>query len=44
MKRYLVFDSRCSICDRLAKAIEQAAGGKLEAISIYDTEARKLLD
>jgi predicted DCC family thiol-disulfide oxidoreductase YuxK len=43
-KRYLIFDARCSVCKSLAKAIEEAAGSKLEEISIHDAKARTLLD
>lgn len=44
MKRYLLFDSRCSVCDQIAQAIEEAAAGKLEAVSIHDARAREWLD
>lgn len=43
-KRYLVFDSGCSVCNQLVHAIQNAAGDKLEAISIYDGKAKSLLD
>lgn len=44
MKRYLIFDTHCSVCKSLARAIEEVAGSELEAISIHDDKARVLLD
>lgn len=44
MKRYLVFDAGCSVCNNLAKVAQDAAGGKLEAINIRSDEAKALLD
>jgi hypothetical protein len=44
MRRYLVFDAGCAVCSELAQAIEEAARGKLEAISIRDRQAMKWLD
>jgi predicted DCC family thiol-disulfide oxidoreductase YuxK len=44
MERYLLFDAGCSVCNQLAQAIEEAAGGKLEAISIRERRAMKWLD
>jgi predicted DCC family thiol-disulfide oxidoreductase YuxK len=42
--RYLVFDAGCSTCTQLAVSIQDAAGTKLEAISIRDAETKALLD
>ena len=44
MKRFIIFDARCSICTQLAEAIRESSDGKLEALSIYDNEAKTLLD
>lgn len=44
MKRYLVFDAKCSTCSNLARSIEDAVKDKLEAINIYDSKAITLLD
>lgn len=44
MKRYLVFDAGCSVCNNLATVAQEAADGKLEAINIRGDEARMLLD
>jgi len=44
MRRYLLFDAGCSICNQLARAIEEAAGGKLEAVSLREQRAMKWLD
>ena len=44
MKRHLLFDSGCSLCSKLAEAIEQEAGGKLTARSLRDPAVRALLD
>lgn len=41
--RYLIFDDSCSICRNLARTIEEAAAGKLEAISIFEPQAREWL-
>ena len=44
MQRYLLFDAGCAVCNQLARAIEEAAGGKLEAVSIRERRAVKWLD
>jgi len=44
MKRYLLFDSGCSLCTEVARRVEEAAGGWLEAWSLRDPEMRALLD
>lgn len=44
MERYLVYDSGCSVCAGLADAAREAAGGRLEAISIRGDLATDLLD
>lgn len=44
MERYLLFDAGCAVCHQLAQAIEEAAAGKLEALSIRDPQAREWLD
>lgn len=44
MERYLVYDSGCSICDQLAGVVRDAAGGKIEPISIRGEKAKALLD
>jgi len=43
-KRYLLFDSGCSLCTEVARRVEEAAGGWLEARSLRDPEMRALLD
>lgn len=44
MKRYLVFDAGCAVCNQLAHAIEEAAAGKLKAVSIRGPQAREWLE
>jgi len=44
MKRYLLFDSGCSLCTEVARRVEEAAGGWLEARSLRDPEMQALLD
>jgi len=44
MKRYLLFDSGCCQCSKIAKAIEQEAGGKLTIRSLRDPAVKELLD
>ena len=44
MKRYLVFNAKCSACSKLARSIEDAVGDKLEAINIDDSKAMTLLN
>ena len=44
MKRYLLFDSSCSLCTEVARRVEEAAGGWLQARSLRDPEMRALLD
>ena len=44
MARYLLFDAGCAVCNQSAKAIGEAAAGKLEAVSIRDPQARGWLD
>ncbi len=43
MNRYLIFNDSCPICRNLARTIEQAAAGKLKAISIFEPQAREWL-
>ena len=44
MSYYLIFDSNCSICNRMAETIQRAIGSKILAISIHDAQAQALLD
>ncbi len=44
MKRYLLFDSGCCQCSKIAEAIEQEAGGKLTIRSLRDPAVKELLD
>ncbi len=44
MKRYLLFDSGCSLCTKVAREVEREAGGWLEARSLREPEMRALLD
>ena len=44
MQRYLLFDAGCAVCRQLAGAIEKAAGGRLEALSLRDPQARAWLE
>jgi hypothetical protein len=44
MKRYLLFDSGCSLCSKLAQDIEGVADGWLIARSLRDTAMQALLD
>lgn len=44
MQRYLLFDSSCGVCSRLAKRIESEATGKLVARSLHDPEIVKMLN
>ena len=44
MERFVVYDSLCTVCTRMADAIMDAADGKVEPLSIYDDGARSLLD
>ncbi|MBI4674070.1 MAG: hypothetical protein HY741_20695 [Chloroflexi bacterium] len=44
MHRYLLFDSHCSKCTDIARAIEKEAQGKLEALTLHDEQARTMLD
>jgi hypothetical protein len=44
MQRYLLFDSGCSVCTRLAEDIERASDGWLMARSLRDPEMKVLLD
>jgi hypothetical protein len=43
-ERYLLFDSGCSVCTRLAEDIEQASDGWLMARSLRDPDVKTLLD
>lgn len=43
MPRYLLFDSGCASCTRLAQAIEREAGGWVRARSLRDAEIQALL-
>jgi methylamine dehydrogenase accessory protein MauD len=44
MQRYILYDSGCAQCDDLAAKLEQASGGTLLGMSLYDREAKKWLD
>ena len=44
MKRYLLFDSGCSLCTEVAKRVEEASDGWLEARSLREPEMQQLLD
>ena len=44
MKRYLLFDSGCCGCSKIAKSIEQEAGDKLTIRNLRDPEVREMLD
>ena len=44
MKRYLLFDSGCGRCSKIAQSIEREAGGKLTIRSLRDPEVKALLD
>ncbi|RME46428.1 MAG: hypothetical protein D6791_08305, partial [Chloroflexi bacterium] len=39
-----MFDAGCAVCNQLAAAIEEAAAGKLKALSINDPQAREWLE
>jgi predicted DCC family thiol-disulfide oxidoreductase YuxK len=43
-QRYLLFDSGCSVCTRLAEDIERASDGWLAARSLRDPDVKTLLD
>lgn len=43
MERYLVYDAKCTTCNRLAQRIEEAVAGRLEAIDIQSEKAKGLL-
>ncbi len=43
-KRCSLFDSGCSLCTEVARRVEEAAGGWLEARSLRDPEMQALLD
>lgn len=44
MKRYLLFDSDCSTCSKIARAIEHEVAGQLIARSLRDPEIQALLN
>jgi len=44
MKRYLLFDAGCAVCNQIAQAIEEAASGKLQAVSLRDPQAVQWLE
>lgn len=44
MNRYLLFDSGCSLCTEIARRVEEASNGWLEARSLRDPEMQSLLD
>lgn len=44
MHRYILYDSGCAQCDDLAAKIEQASGGALMGMSLYDRSAKQWLD
>jgi predicted DCC family thiol-disulfide oxidoreductase YuxK len=41
---YLLYDSECPACARLADSLREAAGGRLGALSLHGEPARALLD
>ncbi len=43
MQSYLLFDSHCPKCSQLAAAIEEAAAGKVQTLSLYEEQAQKFL-
>jgi hypothetical protein len=44
MERYLLFDAKCPVCNRLAQAIEKESGGRLKVRSLYDREMQEVLN
>ncbi len=44
MKRYLLFDSGCSLCTQLAEKIVQESDSKLEARSLRETSVQEMLN
>jgi len=44
MKRYLLFDGGCAVCNQIAQAIEEAASGKLQVVSLRDPQAVQWLE
>lgn len=44
MKRFLLFDAGCAVCHQLTRTIKEAAGGKLEVMSIHERQAWEWLD
>jgi len=44
MKRYLLFDAGCAVCNQIAQAIEEAASGKLQVVSLRDPQAVQWLE
>ncbi len=44
MERYLVFDSGCRVCTRLAETVQRVADDRLSTLSIHDARAKTLLD
>ncbi|VAW37797.1 hypothetical protein MNBD_CHLOROFLEXI01-1109 [hydrothermal vent metagenome] len=43
MKRFLLFDSDCSVCNTLAQAIEEEANGWLQAASLHEPSMQHIL-
>jgi len=44
MKRFLLFDSGCSVCNTLAQAIEEEANGWLQAASLHEPSMQHILN
>lgn len=44
MRRYLLFGGHCTHCSRIARAVREVAGGRVEARSLYDPEMRTLVE
>lgn len=44
MERYLLYDSGCSTCSKMARAIEQEVDGQLIARSLHDPDIQNLLN
>ncbi|MGQ9513048.1 hypothetical protein [Thermodesulfitimonas sp.] len=44
MERYLLFDAKCPVCNRLARTIEKEARGRVKVRSLYDREMQAVLN
>lgn len=44
MKRYLLFDSNCSTCSKIARAIVQEVNGQFAIRSFYESDIQDLLN